>query len=1150
MSIRTENRRRRGVRQSRTRTVHFERLEARTVLSTTSAGALLVQVKDASTADLAAAAERAGATLQPTGLPGVLEATGTSTALRRLSGRLAVLPGLGYVEPSQTFSIDATPNDPGYVDNSQWGLNGTAGIDAPTAWNATTGSSTVVVAVVDTGVDYNHPDLYQNMWINQAEIPASRRANLTDVDGDGLITFYDLNYTSPGGSKPNQGVGKIVDSNGDGLITGSDLLVSMGRLPGGADSGQGGWSNGVSDDGDQYVDDIIGWNFVAGNNNPLDDHGHGTHVAGIIGATGNNGVGVSGVDWRVQIMALKFLDSSGSGSDVDAAAATLYAAAHGARVSNNSYGAAGTASTTFDSAIAAAAAAGSVFVAAAGNSALNTDVNPFWPASSASPNVVSVAAIASDGTLASFSNYGRTTVDVAAPGVSILSTLPGNRYGYQSGTSMASPFVSGAAALLLAAHPEWTYTQIITQIESTATPVPALQTKLVTGGRLNVGAALPRSGNAATFLGADAATQGSWRGVRGAAGYALAGSATSLPAGVSLALASASSYTWAAGSADVRALQDPAGTGRTAATWYSASAFSATLSLGAQPRTVGLYFVDWDGSARSQRVDVLDADTGALLDSRTVASFHDGLYLSWSLAGRVQLRITRTAGVNAVLSGLFLDGEAGNAATFLGADATTQGSWRGVRGAAGYALAGSATSLPAGVSLALASASSYTWAAGSADVRALQDPAGTGRTAATWYSASAFSATLSLGAQPRTVGLYFVDWDGSARSQRVDVLDADTGALLDSRTVASFHDGLYLSWSLAGRVQLRITRTAGVNAVLSGLFLDGEAGNAATFLGADATTQGSWRGVRGAAGYALAGSATSLPAGVSLALASASSYTWAAGSADVRALQDPAGTGRTAATWYSASAFSATLSLGAQPRTVGLYFVDWDGSARSQRVDVLDADTGALLDSRTVASFHDGLYLSWSLAGRVQLRITRTAGVNAVLSGLFLDGEAGNAATFLGADATTQGSWRGVRGAAGYALAGSATSLPAGVSLALASASSYTWAAGSADVRALQDPAGTGRTAATWYSASAFSATLSLGAQPRTVGLYFVDWDGSARSQRVDVLDADTGALLDSRTVASFHDGLYLSWSLAGRVQLRITRTAGVNAVLSGLFLD
>src|SRR6266536_6323695 len=194
---------------------------------------------------------------------------------------------------SPLAEVAIVPNDPSF--GTQYALNNTgqstgkvdADLDAPEAGNVTTGSTKNVVALVDTGIDYRHPDLYQNVWINQKEIPAAIRSRLKDTDGDGLITFRDLK------NPINHGAGKITDLDGDGRITAADLLKPVSK---------GGWADGVSNDGDKYVDDLIGWNFISNTNNPLDDNGHGSHVAGIIGAMSNNGVGVAGLNWKVQLM--------------------------------------------------------------------------------------------------------------------------------------------------------------------------------------------------------------------------------------------------------------------------------------------------------------------------------------------------------------------------------------------------------------------------------------------------------------------------------------------------------------------------------------------------------------------------------------------------------------------------------------------------------------------------------------------------------------------------------------------------------------------------------------------------------------------------------------------------------------------------------
>ena len=339
-----------------------------------------------------------------------------------------------------------TPNDPGF--SQLWGLNNTgqtggkadADIDAPEAWQVQTGSHNFVIGVIDTGVDYTHPDLANNIWINPGEL----------VNG---------------------------------------VYVQ----------------DGIDNDGNGYVDDIHGWDFVNNDNDPMDDNGHGTHVSGTIAGQGNNGIGVTGVtgvDWSAQVMPLKFLGASGSGYTSDAIKAIDYATKMGVKLANNSWG--GGSSQALADAIQAAGDKGALFIAAAGNNAENNDTSPHYPASYNLSNIISVAATTNTDDLSSFSNYGANTVDLGAPGSSIYSTLPvngskyGQNYGWLSGTSMATPHVTGAAALLWSQHPDWTAQQIKDVLLETADPVNALIGKTVSGGRLNVNDALLFDPRAAT----------------------------------------------------------------------------------------------------------------------------------------------------------------------------------------------------------------------------------------------------------------------------------------------------------------------------------------------------------------------------------------------------------------------------------------------------------------------------------------------------------------------------------------------------------------------------------------------------------------------------------------------------------------------------
>ncbi|MBM4164442.1 MAG: hypothetical protein FJ222_08380, partial [Lentisphaerae bacterium] len=345
-----------------------------------------------------------------------------------LMHELQALGSVTYVEPNQIRHLTETfPNDPDF--GSLWGLNNTgqdggvadADIDGAEAWDVATGNRDVIVAVIDTGVDYNHADLAANMWVNPGEIP----------------------------------------------------------------------NNSVDDDGNGYVDDVYGYDFELNDSDPMDSDGHGTHCAGTIGAVGNNAVGVAGVNWTARIMALKVFDDAGTGaSDASIVEAIEYAWRMGARVSNNSYGGIGFSQTMYD-AIRVAGENDHLYVAGAGNNGTDNDALPFYPASFDLDNIVSVAATDRRDAMAGFSCYGATTVDLGAPGVDILSTAPGNAYQLMSGTSMACPHVAGAATLILSVDGRLNYTAVKAALLGNVDPIPALDGRCVSGGRLNIGNILP-----------------------------------------------------------------------------------------------------------------------------------------------------------------------------------------------------------------------------------------------------------------------------------------------------------------------------------------------------------------------------------------------------------------------------------------------------------------------------------------------------------------------------------------------------------------------------------------------------------------------------------------------------------------------------------
>ncbi len=332
--------------------------------------------------------------------------------------------GVDSVQPNFYYSLLRTPNDPQF---SSGGMYGLGKISAPQAWDLSTGSSTVVVADIDTGLQYNHEDIAANAWTNPGEIP----------------------------------------------------------------------NNGIDDDGNGFVDDYYGYDFRYNDSDPLDENGHGTHTAGTIGAVGNNLIGVVGVNWNVKIMAIKIYSPSGT----DTTSAMLINAYNyvrimknrgvNIRVTNNSYGgcaeACGFDQATKD-ALDAMGNAGILNVFAAGNSGTNNDTAPQYPASYTSPNVLAVAASDPSDAKAGFSCFGLTSVDLAAPGVGVLSTYNSSTSSYVSlsGTSMATPHVAGAAALLSAYNPSLSPASLKASLMNNVDAVAAWNGLVKTGGRLNV----------------------------------------------------------------------------------------------------------------------------------------------------------------------------------------------------------------------------------------------------------------------------------------------------------------------------------------------------------------------------------------------------------------------------------------------------------------------------------------------------------------------------------------------------------------------------------------------------------------------------------------------------------------------------------------
>jgi subtilisin family serine protease len=351
----------------------------------------------------------------------------------KLPNRMSLSKGIAYyqknlevaeVQPNFYYHLLATPNDAQY--SSMFGM---PKISAPQAWDLTTGSSNVVVAIIDTGINYNHTDLAANIWTNSAEIQ----------------------------------------------------------------------NNNIDDDGNGFIDDFYGYDFFFNDSNPFDENGHGTHVAGTVGAVGNNSIGVTGVNWNVKLMAIKIYDNDGFGT-TSAMLINAYNYVRmmknrgiNIRVTNNSYGgcdeACGYDQATKD-AIDALNDVDVIQAFAAGNNGTNNDSIPFYPSNYTTPGIISVASSTSTDARSSFSCFGATTVDVAAPGSSILSTVLSGGYGNLSGTSMASPHVAGASALLLAHNPNLSTASVKASLMNQSDQLAAWNGLVKSNGRLNVFSAM------------------------------------------------------------------------------------------------------------------------------------------------------------------------------------------------------------------------------------------------------------------------------------------------------------------------------------------------------------------------------------------------------------------------------------------------------------------------------------------------------------------------------------------------------------------------------------------------------------------------------------------------------------------------------------
>ncbi len=604
----------------------------------------------------------------------------------------------------------------------------------------------------------------------------------------------------------------------------------------------------------------------------------------------------------------------------------------------------------------------------------------------------------------------------------------------------------------------------------------------------NFGDGTTSTGNSASFVQTDTTTQGNWTGVYGAVGYNVIGSTSSYPSYATVTPSGQSSFTWASTTSDVRGLLIPGSTtSRIAACWYNPS-FTIELNLtDGQVHPVSLYAVDWDTTSRSEQIQVVDGSSGAVLNTQTISSFHGGEYLTWNVTGNVEFKVMALAGANAVVSGLFI----GTGST-AGSSTVTPSHV--------YANPGTyAATLTATDSAGHSGSSSTTVTVNSAPVvnGAPVVNAGSPVTVNAESSLTFGQATETGGTAPFTYTWNF--GDGTTQ----------TGSLNPSHTYAN--PGSYTA-------TVTVTDANKLTSSSSLVVTVNDVAPAVTFTDP----------------AAVAGSPVSFTASatdVSPAdQAAGFTYAWNFGDGST-------GSGATAShTFATAGAYTVTVTA-----------TDEYGKVGTASETITISATAGSLDVSAGSNITTKIGSTVTFAGSV-------SGGTAPYSYLWNFGDgttsAGNTASFVNTDTTTQGNWTGVYGAAGYDVIGATSSLPSYATVTPSGQSLCTWAATTTDLRGLQtSPGSTNRIAAAWYNIS-FTIDVNLAdGQVHPVSLYALDWDSAGRSEQIQVVDGTSGAVLNTQTISNFSGGEYLTWDVSGNVEFKVTDLVAPNAVISGLFI-
>ena len=608
-----------------------------------------------------------------------------------------------------------------------------------------------------------------------------------------------------------------------------------------------------------------------------------------------------------------------------------------------------------------------------------------------------------------------------------------------------------------------------------------------------------------SFITADSKTQGNWQGVYGADGYALANFTTQkTPAYATFAVQNEQNWTWASNTSDPRGLEMPGASGRIAAAWYQTSIFDFDVNVtDGNAHQIALYAVDWDATGRLESVQIIDASTNAVLSTQDISNFTGGIYRVWGISGHVKINVTWTGGANAVISGIF----------FGGGVSTT----------------------PSGPALSISKTHIGTFSQGqqgAAYTVMVSNGVGAGSTSGQVAVTETVPPGLAL------VSMAGTGWGCVSNTcTRSDLLSG--GASYPSITV-TVNVAINAISPQVNQVSVLVAgATAASTSDPTAIVSAGGGPSSASFLGFDSSTQGNWIGVYGQDGYSMALGTAQLPSYVpEVTPENQVNYLWAANTTDVRALRTDTTGDRLAATWYyndPSPTFGIDVDVASTtPQRMALYAVDFTFHSRVETVQIVDASTGTPLDSETIANFTTGIYLVWNISGHVLINVTCDSGENAVISAVLFGGT--NPLTtvhflpFVASDSATQGKWQGVYGADGYALASVATQKnPTYASFQVQNQQNWTWASGSSDPRALQIPGGSGGVAATWFNATSFTFNVNVSdGATHQLALYTLDWDHQNRAETIQLVDANTNAVLNTQYVSNFTNGIYQVWDVSG----------------------